>query len=54
MVKPDLREEEPVAAEPGFYEPERSPSLLLANCFWLHRIIRALRWRRRGQPPGQR
>jgi len=46
MVRPNLRDEVPVAAEPGFYEPGRSPSLLLANWSWLHRIIRALRWRR--------
>jgi hypothetical protein len=43
MVRPNLRDEVPVAAEPGFYEPGRSPSLLLANWSWLHRIIRALR-----------
>ena len=32
-----------VTAEPGFYEPGRSPSLLLANWSWLRHIIRALR-----------
>lgn len=53
MVKPNLHDEAPVAAEPGFYEPGRSPSLLLANWFWLHGIIRALRWLRRGQAPGR-
>ena len=46
MVKPNLHDEAPVAAEPGFYEPGRSPSLLLANWFWLRHIIRALRHRR--------
>lgn len=34
----------PIADEPGFYEPGRSPSLLLANWFWLRHIIRALRY----------
>ena len=53
MVEPNLHDEAPVAAEPGFYEPGRSPSLLLANWFWLHGIIRALRWLRRGQAPGR-
>ena len=46
MVRPNLRDEVPVAAEPGFYEPGRSPSLLLANWFWFHHSIQALRtWR---------
>ena len=39
-----LRDEVPVADEPGFYEPGRSPSFLLANWFWLRHIARALRW----------
>jgi hypothetical protein len=39
MVTPNLRDEVPVASEPGFYEPGRSPSLLLANWFWLQRIF---------------
>jgi hypothetical protein len=38
-----VRDEVPVTAEPGFYEPGRSPSLLLANWFWLHHIIRPFR-----------
>jgi hypothetical protein len=38
-----VRDEAPVADEPGFYEPGRSPSLLLANWFWLHHIIRLYR-----------
>jgi hypothetical protein len=50
MVTPNLRDEVPVASEPGFYEPGRSPSLLLANWFWLQRIFAALRWRRRMPP----
>ena len=41
-----MHDEVPVTAEPGFYEPGRSPSLLLANWFWLRHIIRALRHRR--------
>ena len=32
-----------VTAEPGFYEPGRSPSLLVANWFGLRHIILALR-----------
>jgi hypothetical protein len=48
MVRPKQRDEVPVASEPGFYEPGRSPSLLLANCFWLQRIFEALlQWKRR-------
>jgi hypothetical protein len=31
-----VRDEVLVTAEPGFYEPERSPSLLLASWFWFH------------------
>ena len=50
MVRPNLRDEVPVAAEPGFYEPGRSPSLLLVNWFWLQRIFRTLRWHRRMPP----
>jgi hypothetical protein len=50
MVRPNPRDEVPVTSEPGFYEPGRSPSPLLANWFWLQRIIRALRWRRRMPP----
>ena len=38
-----MHDKVPVTAEPGFYEPGRSPSLLLANWFWLRHIIRALR-----------
>ena len=37
-----MHDEVPMTAEPGFYEPGRSPSLLLANWFWLRYIIRAL------------
>ena len=37
-----MHDEVPVTAEPWFYEPGRSPSLLLANWFWLRYIIRAL------------
>ena len=37
-----MHDEVPVTAEPGFYEPGRSPSLLVANWFWLRHIIRAL------------
>jgi hypothetical protein len=48
MVGPKQRDEVPVASEPGFYEPGRSPSLLLANWFWLQRIFEALlQWKRR-------
>ena len=36
-------DEAPVTAEPGFYEPGRSPSLLLANWLWLRHIIRVSR-----------
>ena len=36
-------DEVPVTAEPGFYEPGRSPRLLLANWFWLRHVIRVLR-----------
>ena len=53
MVEPNLHDEAPVAAEPGFYEPGRSPSLLLANWFWLRGIISALRSRCCGQAPKQ-
>jgi hypothetical protein len=38
-----VRDEAPVTAEPGFYEPGRSPTLLLANRFWLRHIIRVSR-----------
>ena len=38
-----MHDEVPVTAEPGFYEPGRSPSLLLANWFWMRHIVRALR-----------
>jgi len=39
-----MHDEALVSAEPGFYEPGRSPSLLLlANWFWLRRITGALR-----------
>ena len=44
MVEPNLHDEAPVAAEPGFYEPGRSPSLVLANWLWLRHIAQALRW----------
>src|SRR6516162_6458218 len=40
-----MHDEVPVTAEPGFYEPGRSPSLLVANWLWLRHIIRALRHR---------
>jgi hypothetical protein len=43
MVKPNLHDQAPAAAEPGFYEPGRSPPLLLAYWFWLHRSIEGLR-----------
>jgi hypothetical protein len=39
-----VRDEVPVAAEPGFYEPGRSPSLVLANWFWLRHIAHAVLW----------
>jgi hypothetical protein len=45
MGRSNLRDEVPVTSEPGFYEPGRSPSPLLANWFWLHHVIEALRWR---------
>jgi hypothetical protein len=46
QAKPErqpMRDEALVTAEPGFYEPGRSPSLLVANWFWLRHIILALR-----------
>ena len=38
-----MHDEALVSAEPGFYEPGHSPSLLVANWFWLRHIILALR-----------
>ena len=40
-----MHDKVPVTAEPGFYEPGRSLSLLLANWLGLRHIIRALRHR---------
>ena len=48
LVRLKQRDDVPAVSEPGFYEPGRSPSLLLANWFWLQRIFAALlQWKRR-------